>query len=50
MIAHETLPFLLHEFFQGYRRSQVEFFHYLDDIILLSVNRALRRAFTKALC
>ena len=41
MIAHETLRLFLHEFFTGYPQSQVEFFHYLDDIILLSVNPAL---------
>ena len=50
VIAHETLHLFLNEFFRGYLHSQWEFFHYLDDIIFLSVNPALLCILTEALC
>ena len=49
VIAHKIVRLFLHEFFKGYPQSQVEFFHSLDYIILLSVNPALLCVLTQAL-
>ena len=50
VIAHETLRLFLSEFFSRHTVHHVEFFYYLDDIILLATDPALLRVLTQALC
>ena len=49
VIAHKALCLFFHEFFKGCPHSQVEFFHYVDNIIMLSVNPTLLCVLTEAL-
>ena len=50
VIAHETLRFLVAEFFKDFTPHVVVNFHYLDDIMLFSTSPEVLRALTHAFC